>query len=159
MRARVLVIGWRGLQGRSGPNKVSMLQAPRLRNVFRFHCSSKIVPTKFLYPRPQSREMFSDFMVKVELGFQMNRGNKSGSWNEKLDLIYNRGDTLYESICFVALSRSNVVSRPQSLKSITWNLKFQDFIGFMSWFLRKWGRFCWNWSQSSRLTARYVFRA
>ena len=79
MRARVLVIGWIGLLGLSGPNKVSMPQAPILRNVFRFHGSSKIVQTRFLYPRPQSREMFSDFMVKVELGFQMNRGNKSGS--------------------------------------------------------------------------------
>ena len=35
--ARVLDIRWIGLLGLSGPNKLSMPQAPRSRNVFRFH--------------------------------------------------------------------------------------------------------------------------
>ena len=48
----------------------------------------------------------------------------------------------------------NVVSRPQTLRS-RYFLRFCDFIGFISRFLKKWGPACENLSQGSGLMARY----
>ena len=38
-------------------------------------------------------------------------------------------------------------------------LRFHNFIGFISWFLRKWGPVCENCNYSSGLMAGYVFLA
>ena len=49
-------------------------------------------------------------------------------------------------------------SRPQTSRSINF-LRFHNFIGFISWFLRKLGLVCENWSQGSGLMAGHVFWA
>ena len=38
-------------------------------------------------------------------------------------------------------------------------LRFYNFIGFISWFLRKWGPVCENWSQGSGCMARFFLLA
>ena len=38
-------------------------------------------------------------------------------------------------------------------------LRFHDFIGFIWWFLKKWGPLCKNWSQDPGLTAACIFWA
>ena len=58
-------------------------------------------------------------------------------------------------ICLLGPSGPNVVSRPQAPRSRHF-LRFHDFIGFTSWFLRKWGPVCKNWSQGSGRMARFV---
>ena len=50
---------------------------------------------------------------------------------------------------------TNVVSRPQVSRSGHF-LRFYDFIGFISWFLKKWRPVHENWSQGSGLTTGYV---
>ena len=50
----------------------------------------------------------------------------------------------------------NVVSTPQSPRSRIF-LRLQNFIEFISWFLRKWVPAFENGSQDSGLTAAYVF--
>ena len=63
----------------------------------------------------------------------------------------------YDLIWFLGPIGPNVVSRPQTPRSKSF-LKFHNFIGFISWFLRKGGPVCENWSQGCRLIARYVFQ-
>ena len=53
---------------------------------------------------------------------------------------------------------TKLVPRPQAPKSINF-LRFYNFNGFSSWFLRKWGLACENWSQGSGLAAGYVLWA
>ena len=60
---------------------------------------------------------------------------------------------VHQSYSFVSLlitSSPNVVSRPQAprLRNV---LRFHNFIGFASWFLRKWGTVCENWIQWAQL--------
>ena len=50
---------------------------------------------------------------------------------------------------------ANPIQVPRSRKF----LRFYNFIGFSSWFLRKWGPVCENWGQGSALMAGYVFWA
>ena len=50
----------------------------------------------------------------------------------------------------------NVVSRRQVPRA-KHVFKFHNFIGFISWFLRKWGPVCENWNQGFGLMAGYVF--
>ena len=64
----------------------------------------------------------------------------------------------YEWIHLLGPSAPNVVSRSQVPRSIDF-LRFHKFIGFISWFLRKWGLVCENWGQGSGLMAGYVFWA
>ena len=64
----------------------------------------------------------------------------------------------YGWIRLLGPSSPNVVSRPQIPGSRNF-LRFNKFIGFISWFLRKWGPACESWSQDSGLMARYVFWA
>ena len=64
----------------------------------------------------------------------------------------------YGCICLLGPSDPNVVSSPQTPRSINF-LRFHDFTGFVLWFLRKWGLVCENWSQGSGLMAGYVFWA
>ena len=52
----------------------------------------------------------------------------------------------------------NVISRSQAPRAINF-LRFYNFIGFISWFLRKWGPACENWIQGSGVIAGYVFWA
>ena len=47
-------------------------------------------------------------------------------------------------------SGPNGVSRPRVPRSRHF-LRFSDFVGFISWFLRKWSPVCKNWSQGSGL--------
>ena len=63
--------------------------------------------------------------------------------------------------CWIRLlgpSDPNVSSRPQTSRSRNF-LRFCNFIGFISRFLRKWGPVCKNLSQGSGLIAGYVFLA
>ena len=53
-------------------------------------------------------------------------------------------------------SDPNVASRSQAPRSRHFS-KFPDFIRFISWFLRKWGPVCENWSQGSGFMTGYVF--
>ena len=53
-------------------------------------------------------------------------------------------------------SGPNVVSRSQAPR-LKFFLRFYDFIGFISWFLRNWGPVYENWSQGSWFMAGYVF--
>ena len=64
----------------------------------------------------------------------------------------------YGWICLLGPSDPNVVSRHQVAMSRHF-FRFHDFIGFISWFLRKWRPVCENWSQGSELMAGYVFWA
>ena len=61
-------------------------------------------------------------------------------------------------VCLLVPIAPNVVSRPQAPRSISF-LRFHNFIGLISWFWRKWGPVCENWSYSSGLMAGYVFWA
>ena len=57
-----------------------------------------------------------------------------------------------------SLNCPNVVSKPQAPMSIGfWRL--HNFIGLISWFWKKEGSICENWSYVSRLMAGYVFWA
>ena len=62
------------------------------------------------------------------------------------------------SVLELWLGRSgpNVLSRSQAPSSIIF-LKFHNFIGFISSFLRKWGLVCENSSKDSGLMAGYFF--
>ena len=64
----------------------------------------------------------------------------------------------YGWIRFLDPRGSNVVSRLQTPRSRHFS-QFYDFIGFIWWFLRKWGPVCENWNQGSGLMAGYVFWA
>ena len=64
----------------------------------------------------------------------------------------------YGCIRFLDPRGSNVVSRLQTPRSRHFS-QFYDFIGFIWWFLRKWGPVCENWNQGSGLMAGYVFWA
>ena len=68
------------------------------------------------------------------------------------------GFWIYGWIRLLGASGPNVVSRTQVPRSRHF-LRFHDFIGFISWFLRKWGLVCENWSQGSELMAGYIFWA
>ena len=61
-------------------------------------------------------------------------------------------------ICLLGLSDLNIVSRPQAPWS-RYVLIFYNFIGFISWFLRKWCPVCEKWSQGSEFMAGYVIWA
>ena len=62
----------------------------------------------------------------------------------------------YGLIRLLGPSGPNVVSRLQTLRS-RYFLRFHNFIGFISWFLRKWWPVCENCSYSSGRMASYVF--
>ena len=62
----------------------------------------------------------------------------------------------YGWIHLLGPSGPNVLSRSQAPSSRNF-LKFHDFIGFISSFLRKWGLACENSSQGSGLMAGYFF--
>ena len=62
----------------------------------------------------------------------------------------------YGWIDLLGPSDSNILSRPQAQRSMNF-LRFHNFIGFISWFLRKWGLVCENWSQGSGFMVGYVF--
>ena len=62
----------------------------------------------------------------------------------------------YGWIHLLGPSGLNVLSRSQAPSSRNF-LKFHDFIGFISSFLRKWGLVCENSSQGSGLMAGYFF--
>ena len=64
----------------------------------------------------------------------------------------------YGSTCLLGPSSPNVVSRLRAARSISF-LMFHNFIGFISWFLRKWDLVCENWSQGSGLLVEYIFWA
>ena len=72
--------------------------------------------------------------------------------------ILEPGFWTYGWIRLLGPSHPNVVPRPQAPKSINF-LRFHNFNGFFSWFLRKWGLVCENWSQGSWLVAGYIFWA
>ena len=65
---------------------------------------------------------------------------------------FKQGFWTYGWILLLGPSGSNkcVVFRLQVLRSRQF-LRFHDFIGFISSFMRKWGPVCENWSQGSRL--------
>ena len=58
-------------------------------------------------------------------------------------------------ICVLGPRFPNVVSRPWAPRSINF-LRFQNFIRFILWFLKKWGLVWENWNQGSALMAAYV---
>ena len=64
----------------------------------------------------------------------------------------------YGWIHLIDPSAPNIVSRPQTPWSRIF-LRFHNCIGFISWFLRKWGPVCEKWSYGSGLMAGYVFLA
>ena len=72
--------------------------------------------------------------------------------------ILEPGFWTYGWIRLLGPSHPNVVPRPQAPKSIN-VLRFHNFNGFFSWFWRKWGLVCENWSQGSGLADGYVFWA
>ena len=59
----------------------------------------------------------------------------------KIELVF----WAYGLICLLGPSDPNVVSEPQTPRSRNF-LRLHNFIGFMSWFLRKWGLVCENCS-------------
>ena len=61
-------------------------------------------------------------------------------------------------IHLLGASHPNEVPSPQAPRSINF-LRFHIFTGFSSWFWRKWGLVCENWSQGSGLADGYVFWA
>ena len=64
----------------------------------------------------------------------------------------------YGFIRLLGTSGPNVVSRCQTPRSKKY-LRFHNFIGFISWFLRKWWPVCENWSYGSGYMPWYVFWA
>ena len=67
-------------------------------------------------------------------------------------------DTSYGWMRLMGPSDPNEVFRHQVTMSRHF-FRFHDFIGFISWFLKKWHPVCENWSQGSELMAGYVFWA
>ena len=81
------------------------------------------------------------------LAFQNLLDSSYDSWKKRPCLwILEPGFWTYGWIRLLGPSYPNVVPRPQAPKSINFN-------GFFSWFLRKWGLVCENWSQGSALVA------
>ena len=72
--------------------------------------------------------------------------------------ILEPGFWTYGWIHLLGPSHPNVVPSPQAPRSINF-LRFHNFNRFFSWFLRKWGLVCENWSQGSGLAAGYVLWA
>ena len=64
----------------------------------------------------------------------------------------------YGWIRLLGPSDPTIILRPQTTRSRHF-LRFHDFIGFISWFLRKWRPVCENRSQGSGLMTGYVFWA
>ena len=109
-------------------------------------------PNVVLEPKPQGEAIFLDFIILLDLSRY--------SW-EKEDLyvkIWAKVLNLWLDTSSGLKSDPNVVSRPQTPSSRNF-LRFHNFIGFISWLLRKWGLVCENWNQGSGLMAEYVFMA
>ena len=92
--------------------------------------------------------IFCDFIGFISSFFKM----RSCLW------ILGLGFWTYGWICLLGPSGPNLVSRPQAPRSRHF-LRFYNFIGFISSFLKKWGPICEYWSQGSGLMAEYVFWA
>ena len=133
--ARVVDLDWIRLLGPSGPNVVSRSQTPKSRPFLRFQDFNRFI---------------SWFLKKW--------GPDCENWSQGSGLMAGYVFWTYGWICLLGPSGLNVVSRPQTPR---WRhfLRFHDFIGFISWFLRKWGLVYKNWSQGSGLMAAYVFWA
>ena len=76
------------------------------------------------------------------------------SWKNEVPFAnIEPGFWTYDWICLLGQSGPNLVSRPQAPRSRHF-LRFYDFIGFISSFLKKWGPVCEYWSEGSGLMAR-----
>ena len=160
--------GWIRLLGPSGPNVVSRPQAHGQENFWDFmilldsyhvsweneSCLWKLEPGFWLCgwicllgpsgpnvvsrPQAQGQEIFWDFMILLD-SLHVSWEIESFLW--KLE----PGFWPCGWIFLLGPSGPNVVSRPQAPRSRHF-LRFHDFNGFTSWFLRKWGLVCENWS-------------
>ena len=98
--------------------------------------------------RPQaqrSRNFFRDFMGLLVCCMILEK-IRSCLWIMKPEFW------AYGWVCLVGPNGPNVVSRSQAPRSRNF-LRFHNFIGFASWFLRKWDPVWENWSQGSGLIA------
>ena len=97
------------------------------------------------------KNFFWDFMILLD--------SSRDSWeNEVLFVKTVVFFWTYGLIHLLGPSGPNVVSMPQTLRSRNF-LRFYDFIGFISWFLRKWGYVCENCSYGFGLMTWYLFWA
>ena len=127
LEPRFWTYGWIRLLDPSGLNVVSRRQVPRSKHFFEFHN-----------------------FIGFTLWFLRKWGPVCENWNQ--------GSGLMASYVFCPLGpRSpNVVSMPEVQRSRHF-FRFNNPIGFVSWFLRKGGPVCENSSQGSKLMAGYVF--
>ena len=95
-----------------------------------------------------SQDIFSNFMI-YWIYLVILEKMRSCLWKLKPGLW------TYDWICLLGPSGTKVVSRSQTPKS-RYFLRFHYFIGFISWFLKKCGPACENWSQGSEPMAGYV---
>ena len=124
---RVLDLMFDTFSGISGPNLVSRPQTQSSRDFLRFHDFIGYCIYFMIL------EKMRPCLWKLELGF----------WTYGLTRLLGPSSPI-------------VVSMPQTPKSIN-ILRFNDFIGFILWFFKKWGPASENLSQVSRLRARYAF--
>ena len=150
----------------SSPNVVSRPQAPRLRNVLRFHnfigfaswflrkwgtvCENwiqwaQLAQMWFQGPRPQGQIFFCGFIILLDYSHD--------SW-ENVVLPVKIGarflDLWLDKSCEPNWPKCSFLAPGPKSRHF---LRFHDFIRFASWFLRKWGPICENWSQDSGLMA------
>ena len=89
--------------------------------------------------KPQVQEIFRDFLILLD--------SHHDSWENEVMFgkIAARVQDLWLDVFWAQVSGPNVVSRPQTLRSRNF-LRFHDFMGFISWLLRKRGYACENCS-------------
>ena len=98
------------------------------------------------------QKIFWDFIILLD--------SSHDSWKNEV-LFVNIGARVLDLWLWIRLlgpSQPNEVPSPQAPRSINF-LRFHIFTGFSSWFWRKWGLVCENWSQGSGLADGYVFWA
>ena len=84
--------------------------------------------------RPQSQGLFWDIMIFLD-------SSHDSRENEVRFCKLELGFSTYGWICLLDPSGPNVASRPQTSEPRN-VLRFHDFVGFISWFLRKGGPVC-----------------
>ena len=116
------------------------------------HTSSGSRPRcSFCIPEPKVKNVFWDFMILVDSSHDF---WENDTLFEKIALWF----WTYGLIRLLGTSGPDVVSGSQTPSSRNF-LRFHDFIGFISWFLRKWWPVCENCSYGSEHMAWYVFCA
>ena len=94
----------------------------------------QVAQMKFVGPGPQSQVFFIYFMILLDFFYD--------SWEKKVLFvkIQARVLDLWLDTSFGSRwpKQPNVVSRPQAPRSRIFS-RFHDFLGFISWLLRKWG--------------------